>query len=244
MSIITFDPRGLPVAEWRESGLTAAHRCWIDFDANNQALFHYQNPRPGHVKRELERVDQMGPQQLGLAIMRGEFPWRRLAIFLGIISALLVLCWVLTVMTGDPLAFMYVLVIFPIFVLGPIIVGFAIWRFVRMRKGGTHEGIEVFAAPWNELESFRVSDVKSVLGHTRRDEKGAELPPASILVADFGPGRTPLEISTWFNIGALNDMHGQLTAAFIDQRAGQLQQLHSAARTARHEAAGPRKKVV
>lgn len=244
MSIMTHDARGLPVAEWRESGLTAAHRCWIDFNDSGQLLFHYQNPRPGHIKRQLQRLEQMGPAELGLAVLRGEFPWRKLVILAAIVVGLIAVSWLLTVLTGDPLAFLWVLVVLPVFVLGPFIVGFAIWRFVRMRKGGVHDGIEVFAAPWSELESFRVSDERSVLGHSRRDEKGAELSPATMLVADFGPGRPPLEISTWFNVGALNEMHGQLTTEFIDRRTEYLQRLNSAARAARNEAAGPRKKVV
>jgi hypothetical protein len=224
MSIISYDERGLPVAEWRESNLTAAHRCWISVDADGVPRFCYQNPRPGHIKRDLERLEQMDPVQIGAAVLRGEFPWHRVLIIAGLAIGLLVLCWILTALTGDPLAFLYVLLGMPLLA-APFIIGFAIWRFVRVRKGHSHEGIEVFAAPWTELESFRVADEKSVLGHVRRDEKGMEQPPQSMLIADFGLRRAPLEISGWFNVGVLNVMHGELSDAFVDKRPQHLERL-------------------
>lgn len=76
MGIISYDASGLPVAQWRESALTTAHRCWISIAPDGTPMFHYQSPRPGHVRRGLERYEQMHPVELGVALARGELPWR------------------------------------------------------------------------------------------------------------------------------------------------------------------------
>lgn len=225
MSNISYDENGLPVAQWRESKLTTAHRCRIVLSPAGVPMFEYQNPRPGHIRRKVERFDQMNAADLCLALLRGEFSLRDLLLSGGLLLGFLGLSWLLTVMTGDRLAFLYVVFGGLFLVAVWLVVGSTISRMLGLRKGLSHDGIEVHAVPWTELSGFRVTDVKSVFGHVRWGEKGEELPPQAVLVADFTTTRAPLEISSWFNIGALNQLHADLTAAFIDRRPEHLDRL-------------------
>lgn len=122
---------------------------------------------------------------------------------------------------------------------------FAIGKMILEGARGTLNEGRGGALPWEELDTFQISDEAQAFGHVARPTEGKVAgPPREVLLAIF-TGQQRIELSSGFwRSDALATLHGILSKEFVDKRSAHLKRLAAEDRLARNAAAGDREKII
>lgn len=232
---VQHDENGLPAVDWLEHQLTSPQACFASVGENGIPMFVACDV--GSVRRS--RWKSASPGFWGVLAIAAFFALPAIAMFLRTQDY----------RYGDdtPPMMVFVSVMFmQIFIAFAGFLLFALWRLIKMKRGSATPATEEFtSAPWAQLQAFIVTNERAMSGVAEKDENGKDIEPSPVLLAHFGGDRGPIVVTAYhWSPAAMEQLHGILTREFIDRRADYLERMNSAARAARNEAVGPRRKVV